>query len=89
MLAFLERFLLWLGSFLNDEKGNTSSKRLFLLTTGFTFMGMCIGLTMAVAADPRESAGVLQLLIVTLGTMATGGYLGGKAIETRKPKEGA
>lgn len=83
MAIYLERFLLWLGSFLEDEKGVTSSKRLLFLACGFTFLGMCVGLTFAIARDPREASGVLELLIVTVGTMATGGYLGGKAIEKK------
>lgn len=88
MAIYLERFLLWLGSFLEDEKGNTSSKRLLMLATGFTFLGLCIGLTFAVAGDKREASSVLQLLIVTVGTMATGGYLGGKAIEKKGTPDG-
>lgn len=84
MVILLERFLLWIGSFLQEENGNTSSKRLLMLATGFTFLGMCIGLSFVVAGDKREASSILQLLIVTVGTMATGGYLGGKAIEKGK-----
>lgn len=75
----------WLASFFEDEKGATSSKRLLFIACGFTFLGMCIGLTFAIARDTREASGVLELLIVTVGTMATGGYLGGKAIDSKKP----
>ncbi|HET8730473.1 MAG TPA: hypothetical protein VFM34_05120 [Moraxellaceae bacterium] len=83
-MAFqVQTILLWLASFFEDEKGNTSAKRLLFIACGFTFLGMCIGLAIAVASDAREASGVLQLLIVTVGTMATGGYLGGKAIEKK------
>lgn len=85
MSALLSKFIAWCASFFHDEKNETSSKRLVLICTVFTFLGMCVGLTCAVMADVREASSTLQLLIVTVGSMATGGYLGGKAIESKKP----
>lgn len=83
MVVQLMAALRWLASFFQDASGSTSSKRLIFICTGFTFLGMCIGMTTAVVADVRETASILQLLIVTVATMATGGYLGGKAIEKK------
>lgn len=80
----LSPLLKWLAPFVTDGKsGVPSSKRLMFVASGFTFLGMCIGLTFSVFADPREASATLNLLILTTAGMATGGYLGGKAIDKK------
>lgn len=75
----------WIEPYLKEgSSGTYSSKRLLFIASGFTFLGMCIGLTFSVFADPKEAASTLNLLIVTTTGMATGGYLGGKAIDKKK-----
>lgn len=84
MALYLHNFLLWLGSFLEDEKGVTSSKRLLFVAAGFTFLGICVGLAIAISGSIDASKEVLIALVWAVTGMATGGYLGGKAIENKK-----
>lgn len=84
MSAYLHTFLLWLGSFLEDENGVTSSKRLLFVCSGFTFLGICVGLAIAISGDKTSATSALITLIWAVSGMATGGYLGGKAVERKK-----
>lgn len=89
MPVALRATLLWLASFLQDDKGDTSIKKLVYWASAFTFLGIAIGLSVPVSRDKVLAKEVLVVLIVTLSSMAMGGYLGGKTIEKKKePADG-
>lgn len=91
----------WLASFLEDRDGSTSSKKLqavaamaFALGVIAALTGVACWLVQSVSKDPARALEALRSLLTTielLTAMTLGGgavtYLGGKHIETRKPKE--
>lgn len=88
MAAQLQAILLWLASFLEDDAGHTSVKKLIYVAAGFTFLGVIIGLSVPVAQDRKLAADILETLIWAVIGMATGGYLIGKKIEKKEPTDG-
>lgn len=88
MPVALRAALLWLASFLQDDKGDTSIKKLVYWAAGFTFLGILIGLSVPVSRDKALAADVMKTLIGAVTLMATGGYLIGKKIEKKEPADG-
>lgn len=88
MPVALRTALLWLASFLQDDKGDTSIKKLVYWAAGFTFLGILIGLSIPVASDKALAAHIMEVLIWAVTGMATGGYLIGKKIEKKEPTDG-
>lgn len=79
----LERFVSWIAAVLADNKGVPSTKRIMFMATGCTLLGIAIGLAFTVFGNVAESTETLKFIVFTVATMATGGYIGGKAVERK------
>lgn len=86
---FLSMLFAWMAPYLTDgTTGAPSSKRLLFVASGFTFLGVIIGLSFPVISEGKDAADVLKFMVLTVATMATTGYVGGKVIE-RSPAGGS